>query len=105
MQVNEDYKFRDDIKSDTVPIEILIDPYKGVIYKYVTVGAKVLVEGEQAVLQFQYELLNTGKFSETTLRKDKRFEEYIGIILNLLILEVAEAPDVREEDSEKPDKE
>lgn len=105
MELDKDYKFRDDIKRDTVPIEILIDPYKGVVYNYTTVSASVIKEGEKAVLNFQYDVITPGKNSETMLRNDKKFEQHIGLILNLLILEVAEAPDVREEDSKKSDKE
>jgi len=108
MEVNKDYKFRDDLvksKEDTVPIEILIDPYKGVVYRYTAVGAKVLKEDVQAVLQFKYDILDPGIFSETTLRKDKYFERHIGLILNTLILEVAEAPDVGEDDPKESGKE
>ena len=89
----DDFRFRDDmIKPDevqTVPIEILTGPYKNVIYRYVKVGVKEKDDGE-AVLQFIYDLLDTGDFSETTLRNDQRFTNHIGLILNHMILEIAE---------------
>ena len=102
-----DFRFRDDMMSkdevQTVPIEILTGPYKNVIYRYVKVGVKEK-DGGEAVLQFIYDLLNTGNFSETTLRGDQRFTNHIGIILNHLILEVAEpkTDDDREDYSEEP---
>ena len=106
MEMGKDYKFRDDIKEDTVPIEIMIDPYRGVVYRYTAVGARVLEENKQAVLQFKFDVLNPGIFSEVTLRKDKYFEKHIGLILNALILESVEAPeDVGEDDTKESGKE
>lgn len=101
----EDYRFRDDLykpdAGDTVPIEILTGPYKGVVYRYIRVGVSEKDNGE-AVLKFQYELLELGNHTETSIRNDQRFTQHIGIILNHFILEIAEN-DVanRENDSEK----
>lgn len=102
-----DFRFRDDMinkdEVQTVPIEILTGPYKDVIYRYVKVGVKEKNDGE-AVVQFIYDLLNTGNFSETTLRNDQRFTNHIGVLLNHLILEAAESEtnDDREDYSEEP---
>lgn len=88
-----DFRFRDDIeveKTDTIPIEILTGPYKNVIMRYLKVGIKETDE-DTAILQFQYALLEMGDHTETQLRKDPRFEEHLGILLNHLILETAEA--------------
>jgi hypothetical protein len=96
MQVNEDFKFRDDLvkkKEDTVPIELLTGNYKGVILRYTKVAIREQ-EDLTAKLQFEYEILDAGKSTETTLRKDKTFEFHIGLILNTLILE---ATDVKED--------
>ena len=104
---NGDFRFRDDmVKPDdvqTVPIEVLTRPYKNVIYRYVKVGVKEKDDGE-AVLQFLYDLLDTGNFSETTLRNDQRFTNHIGLILNHMILETAESEknDTGEDYSEEP---
>ena len=100
-----DYRFRDDIykpdAGDTVPIEILTGPYKGVVYRYVRVGVSEKENGE-AVLRFQYELLELGDHTETSIRNDNRFTEHIGIILNHFILELAENEVAdRENDPEK----
>jgi hypothetical protein len=89
MNIGEDYKFRDDIKEDTVPIELLTGPYKGVILRYVQVFVKEN-EDDTATLGFKYDLLGMGNHTETALRTDRRFEKHIGIILNRMILEATE---------------
>lgn len=108
MIVGEDYKFRDDIKESTVPIELLTGPYKGVIVRFVSVGIKEQ-QNDSAVLSFQYVLHAMGDFTETQLRVDKRFETHIGTILNCMILEVADADkephEHRKSDSKEPTQE
>lgn len=90
MKIGEDYKFRDDMKDhDTVPIELLMEPWQGVILRYEKVGIKETNDGT-ATLQFSYELLEMGNHTETNLRRSKKFEECAGLILNNMILEVAE---------------
>lgn len=98
MIMGEDYIFRDDMKEyDTVPIEMLTGPFKGVILRYTQVGVKELEDGT-AKLRFQYELYEMGDFTETALRKDHKFEQHAGLILNSLILESVEAPDATGKD-------
>lgn len=97
MQINEDFKFRDDIKADTVPIELLTGNYKGVILRYTKVAIREQ-EDLTAKLQYEYEIIDAGKSTETGLRKDKTFEFHIGLILNALILE---ATDVKEDDANR----
>lgn len=107
-----DFRFRDDLynvkKGETVPIEILIPPYKDVIIRYTRVAVKEKDDGT-AVLQFDYEILEPGQYSMVTLRKDPKFETHLGLLLNYLILEAAEAgdePDENREDYlEEPDTE
>jgi hypothetical protein len=105
----EDWKFRDDLykpdNGDTVPIEVLTGPYKNVIFRYVRIGVSEKENGE-AVLRFQYELLDVGSYTETTLRSDYRFTEHIGTILNHFLLEISET-DVadRENDHQELDEE
>lgn len=108
MITQNDFRFRDDLlkeEKDTVPIEILTGPYKGVIMRYTKVGIKEK-EDETAVLQFTYDLLEMGDSTETTLRKDPRFETHLGILLNHLILESAEAEQNadRKDNPQKSDK-
>ena len=93
---NGDFRFRDDMfkkdSKDTIPIEILTGPYKNAIFRYVKVAVKEKDDGE-AVLQFIYDLFEMGEHTETTLRKDRRFTEHLGILLNHLILETAQGID------------
>ena len=93
---NGDFRFRDDMinkdTTDTIPIEILTGPYKSVILRYTRVGVKEK-EDDTAVLQFQYDLLEMGEHTETSLRNNTRFTEHLGILLNHLILESLGAPD------------
>lgn len=99
MIVNEDFKFRDDLvknEKDTVPIQLLTGPYKDVIYRYTRVGVKEKGD-EDAVMQFEYDLHEMGNFTETSLRKDKKFEQYIGLVLNTLILEAVGGPKPQDE--------
>jgi hypothetical protein len=92
----EDFRFRDDMvkadSKDTVPIEILTGPYKNVILRYTRVGIKEK-EDDTAVLQFEYNLVAMGDHTETSLRKDARFQTHLGILLNHLILESVGATD------------
>jgi len=108
MIVNEDFKFRDDLvktASDTVPIELLTGRYKGVIFRYTTVAIREQ-ENLSAKLQFDYDLLETGKHTKDFLEEDKKFEFHIGLILNTLILEATEDPKdtdgSREDNTQEP---
>lgn len=108
---NGDFKFRDDLynaeKGDTVPIEISVGPYAGIVYRYTQIGIKEDPENDEAVLRFNYDLLETKEFSETTLRNDERFTKHIGIILNHFLLETLEADqnELRENNTSKSDSE
>lgn len=89
MILGEDYKFRDDMKHDTVPIELLTGPYKGVILRYTNVAIKEQ-ENDTAKMLFDYELYAMGEHTEVSLRKDTKFLNHIGLVLNSLILESLE---------------
>lgn len=104
MILNEDYKFRDDIKADTVPVEMLVGPYKGTVVRYTKVA---IIENEQetATLKFEYDLLNIPEgTSEVSLRNDVKFNEHAGLVLNSLILEYVDADQTErgEDHSEEP---
>ena len=95
MEQGIDYNFRDDLwieskKESTVPIEILIDPFKGVVYNYTTVSFKV---GEDDVprIGYDYEIIKTNDLSMMTLRKNGKFNTMLGLILNAMLLEMADA--------------
>lgn len=90
MIINIDYKFRDDIKADTVPIQLLTGPYNGVVYRYTQVSIKEK-ENDSAVMQFDFYLHETGEHTENSLRADPKFTAHIGLILNQLILDTVDA--------------
>lgn len=84
-----DYRFSNVYNTDTSAIELLTEAYKGVIFRYTNVGVKEN-EDETATLKFAYEILSSGKFKEKLLREDRYFQEHLGLILNSLILDIAE---------------
>lgn len=101
MIIGKDYRLRDDLYEEdkTLPIELLTGPYQGVILRYTTVAIKE-TEGDQARMIFDYELLEMGNHTETSLRKDVRFTEHAGLVLNTMILETLEEQNAaRENDS------
>ena len=98
MQVGNDYKFRDDMfnpKEDgsTVPVELMVDQFTGVVYRYTTVGFKV---GEDDIprIQYDYEIIKTNDLSMITLRKNEKFNTMLGLILNAMLLDLGDASEV-----------
>ena len=94
MEPGVDFKFRDDLfdkkeEGTTVPIELMLDPYAGIVYRYTTVTFKV---GEDDVprISFDYEIIKTNDLSMMTLRKNEKFSAILGLILNTLLLEAGE---------------
>jgi hypothetical protein len=112
MEPGIDYIFRDDLfdpKKDgtTVPIELMVDPFAGVVYRYTTVR---FVVGEDNIprIQYDYEIEKTNDLSMMTLRKNQKFNTAIGLILNALLLDASEAEgasETRTNDTEKSDQE
>ena len=112
MEAGTDFKFRDDLfdaKEDgsTCPIELMLDPFAGVVYRYTTVRFKV---GEDDIprLQFDYEIIKTNDLSMITLRKNQKFNDAVGLILNTLLLDASEAEgasETRTDDTKEPDQE
>jgi hypothetical protein len=103
MNLGEDYKFRDDMPTqevgDTLPIELLFDEFKGVIYRYLKVS---IIPGDntkeiEPKVRFDYEILDSGLFKEKKLRRSARFNQFIGLILNQLVLFAADTDEVNEE--------
>ena len=110
MEMGTDFKFRDDlfnVKEDgsTVPIELTLDPFAGVVYRYTTVTFKV---GEDDIprLLYDYEIIQTNDLSMVTLRKNEKFNTMLGLILNTLLLDASEAEGMSEagtNDTKEPD--
>jgi hypothetical protein len=84
MLLDTDYKFRDDLKYDTVPIELLTDKFEGIVYRYTVV--KVEEKDGTAKMIFDYDIINPAKFTVKGLKKDKQFQKHIGLILNDMLL-------------------
>ena len=101
MLIGKDYLLRDDLYEEdkTLPIQLLTGPYKDVILRYTTVAIKEM-EDDQAKMIFDYDLLEMGDHTETSLRKDPKFTQHIGLVLNTMILETLEEQNAaRENDS------
>lgn len=93
MILGTDYKFRDDLfdkKEDgnTVPIELTLDPFTGVVYRYTQVAFKM--DGDIPRMMFDYEIIKTNDLSMMTLRKNEKFNQILGVILNTLLLDAAD---------------
>ena len=110
MELGKDFKFRDDLfnaKEDgsTVPVELILEPFEGVVYRYTTVTFKM---GEDNVprLLYDYEIIKTNDLSMVTLRKNDKFNTTLGLILNTLLLDSSEAEgmsETRTDDIEESD--
>ena len=92
MIIGQDYQLRDDLYEEdkTLPIELLTGPYKGVILRFTTVSIKE-VDDNEAKMLFDYDLLEMGDHTETSLRRDDKFTQYAGLVLNTMILETLES--------------
>jgi hypothetical protein len=89
MILGTDFRFSNVYDTDTSAIELLTEAYKGVIFRFTNVGVKENPDGT-ATLRFSYEILSPAKFKEKKLREDQYFEQHLGLILNTLILDIAE---------------
>ena len=112
MELGTDYKFRDDLfdlkqEGTTVPIELILDPFAGVCYRYTTVTFKMGEDNVPRIL-YDYEIIKTNDLSMITLRKNEKFNNILGLILNTLLLDASEAEgasETRTNDTEKSDSE
>jgi hypothetical protein len=112
MELGIDYKFRDDLfdqKKDgtTVPIELTLDPFAGIVYRYTTVRF-VMGEDDIPRIQYDYEIEKTNDLSMVTLRKNEKFNAMLGLILNGLLLDASEAEgasETRTDNIKEPDSE
>ena len=100
MEAGIDYKFRDDLfdskaEGSTCPIELKLDPFAGIVYRYTTVKFK-LGEDDIPRISYDYEFIKTNDLSMTTLRKNEKFNAALGLILNALLLDSSEAEGMSE---------
>ena len=112
MELGIDYKFRDDLfnsneNGTTCPIELILDPFAGIVYRYTTVKFKV---GEDDIprISYDYEIITTNDLSMMTLRKNEKFNQVLGLILNGLLIDASESESVSEtrtDNTKEPDQE
>ena len=89
MELGIDYKFRDDLFNDKedgsiCPIELMLDPFTGIVYRYTTVKFK-LGEDDIPRISYDYEFIKTNDLSMVTLRKNEKFNTTLGLVLNALL--------------------
>ena len=92
MELETDFIFRDDLfdsKTDgtTVPIELKVEPFAGVVYRYTQVKFK-LGEDNVSRMMYDYEIIQTNDLSMMTLRKNQKFNTVLGLVLNTLLLDI-----------------
>jgi len=107
MELGIDWKFRDDLfnpKEDgsTVPIELMVDPFSGVCYRYTYVKFKV-DEDNIPRIGYDYEIIKTNDLSMMTLRKNEKFNTILGLVLNTLLLDASEAEGASETRTNNPE--
>lgn len=103
MILNIDYKFRDDLYAEdkTMPIELLLGVYRGIVYRYNHVTFQELADGT-AKLLFDYDILHIPYDGDHTpdasdLKANDLFRQILGNILNIIILDTVDAD--REDDT------
>ena len=94
MEIGTDYIFRDDLfdakdQQSTCPVELKLDPFAGVVYRYTTVTFKV---GEDDVprLLYDYDIIKTNDLSMMTLRKNEKFNSVVGLVLNSMLVDLGD---------------
>jgi len=97
MIAGTDYKFRDDLfnekeEGSTVPIELLLDGFEGVVYRYTRVAFRM--EEDPPRMLYDYEIIKSGTYSMMTLRKSPKFNTALGLVLNALLLDAGEGDDL-----------
>jgi hypothetical protein len=106
MELGIDYKFRDDLfnakeAGSTVPIELTLDPFSGIVYRYTTVKFK-MDEDNIPRIAYDYDIIKTNELSMVTLRKNEKFNATLGLILNALLLDASEAEGASETRTNDP---
>lgn len=96
MVIDEDYILRDDLTApdQTTAVEIASDTiWKGITYRYAAVSFLEDKDTGKANMRFTFDIIDPVGFTEEQLRSDVGFVQYIGTILNALILEYVATPE------------
>jgi hypothetical protein len=95
----QDFAFDNDVEGDTQAIRIYTGSYKGVVFRFKCID--VQEDGESAVIHFEYDLIETGKFKKQELDTDESFQVCLGEILNAIL--TASFEDVNEDRKDDPE--
>ena len=101
LEENVDYRFVNFEGNDITGVELLLDSFKGVVYHYGRVRVKE--EGAIARLEFGYTIVYPGEHDMNELDENEKFQEILGDILNIILLEQINYESTRNNNSEEPD--
>lgn len=82
---NTDFRFVDFAGSELTGVQILDGDFKGVVYHYHK--AKIVEEGELAVLKFGFTIVSPANYDIDELKENAEFQTLMGDILNVIITE------------------
>jgi hypothetical protein len=83
MKMYIDFGFNNDVEADTQAIQIATGKFKGVVFRFKEVG--IQEAEDSAVINFEYDLVDTVKFKKSELDSDKSFQVCLGEILNSIL--------------------
>lgn len=106
-KLNEDYILvtvnseNDPDFPETLAVELLVDKYKNVLYYYE--NAKVQEIDDNAILSFNYCILNYGEHTHEELKEDHEFKTLLGDILVEITTVERDNEQTRNDNTEEPD--
>ena len=78
---NKDYRFLDEETGSTTPIEILEEPYKGVVFAYTKISFTT------DAVRFGFDILNQDAIMKEHYAKDVDFSNYLNQLLTSILLD------------------
>lgn len=96
MRLGKDYIYRDDLfnpkeEGTTVPIQLLVEKFEGIVYNYGSISFNVgPPEEEVPKVKFEYNIIETPNMSMAELRKNHRFNYVLGEVLKSILLDLVE---------------
>ena len=80
-----DYTYVENPNHSLYGVRLLTGNYKDVIYQYGKVSIKESPELDVATLTFTYNINDPGEYDHDKLRKDEKFNNYLGDLLTHII--------------------
>ena len=90
MITNDDYTFMENAMSENWSIRILTGTWADVIYTYGKIGIKESSDKEEATLQFNYAIVDSGDYESDDLVKSEEFNNHVGDILSHILTDALE---------------